>query len=218
MSDEPSWNDEEPPSPELGDTLIKEGRGGDAKTLFADWMAGNWHLYADGYKRAADILVEQLEGKTQDDNLILPIVFMYRHYVELKLKDMIMGYDKIHGIKMPTEKFGTHKLEPLWSYLKAHLSSLPDVPMNAEVIPALDRLIRELVELDPGSFNFRYAHDKARENEMVLPRSLSMTHFKETMDKIKGGLDYLEAGIDVELERRDFEAEMNAEMEMYIDY
>jgi hypothetical protein len=187
--------------------------GSDTKTLFADWMAGNWHLYADGYKRAADILVEQLEGKTQDDNLILPIVFMYRHYVEL-----IIGYDKLNSTKMLTDKFGTHKLEPLWSYLKLHLSSLPNAPMNAEVIPALDDLIRELIALDPGSFNFRYAHDKARENEMVLPHSLSMTHFKETTDKIKGGLDYLEAGIDVELERRDFEAEMNTEMQMYIDY
>ncbi len=207
--------EEAPVYPQVGDTLIKQGNS--TKALFADWMTGQWDFYANGYKRAGDILVDQLEGGTQDDPLILPILFSYRHYTELKLKTMIIGFDKLTGQRMKDEKFG-HNLEHLWSYLKNQLLSLPDKPMEKGVIPALDSLIREFIALDRGSYTFRYAQDKLRENEMPLPHQVDMPHLKETMEKIKNGLDYLEAGIDVEYERRDFEAEMSAEMQMYIDY
>jgi len=47
---------------------------------------------------------------------------------------------------------------------------------------------------------------------------ISDDNFKQTMHKMQDALGYLEAGIDVELSRRDYEAESYAEMSMYIDY
>ena len=48
---------------------------------------------AEGYKRAADLLIERAKESTQLRNmLVYPIVFCYRHYLELTLKAMLATY------------------------------------------------------------------------------------------------------------------------------
>lgn len=49
-----------------------------------------WSIYAIGYKDAADLLVDNIEGNgRQHDFLVYPIVFLYRQYLELAIKDVI---------------------------------------------------------------------------------------------------------------------------------
>jgi hypothetical protein len=215
MAHEPNW-ESEILYPKKGDALIQGGGGKAAKALFADWMKGEWGFYADGYKRAADIIVDQVDGDAPDDILILPIIFLYRHYVEVKLKDVIIGLDRLSGTHMG-KGFGTHNLISLWSYLKSHLDCIRTEPGNKEILPALDSLIAELATLDPDSFHFRYPYDKTLQQEMQLPHSLSMNHFKETMEKIEHGFAYIEAGIDLETEARGLDADLEAEMRLYSD-
>jgi hypothetical protein len=46
--------------------------------------------YVYGYKKAADILVEYIKDtKTNQDYLVYPIVFLYRHHLELIIKEII---------------------------------------------------------------------------------------------------------------------------------
>lgn len=206
MFDGPNW-DAEMPNPKLTDTLIEYGGWKAEKTLFSDLLSGNWYFYAHGYKQAADLLVDTLTGEPPQDSLILPIVFLYRHFVELKLKDIILSLDRLCGSEM--KDVGTHDLLPLWAYLKDHLNCLRDEPGNTEIIPALEKLIKELSSLDANSYHFRYAHDKKFSKEMPLPRSLNMKHFKETMEKIHNGLRYIEAGIDLEREARIIDTDIN---------
>jgi hypothetical protein len=66
--------------------------------------------------------------------------------------------------------------------------------------------------------HFRYATDKKRLNAMPLPHSLSMIGFKNGMEKLKSGLDYVAAGIDVETEGRAIDADIYAEMRSYMDF
>ena len=208
MAEEVNW-DEEIIYPRLTHYLIEQGGWKEEKTLFSDLIAGNWYFYAQGYKRAADILVDTTHGEPWDDSLILPIVFLYRHFVELKLKDIILALDHLGGTTM--EKLGTHDLIPLWNYLKDHLNCIRHEIVDKEIIPALDKLIAELSNLDPDSFHFRYAHDKKFLNAMPLPRSLNMKHFQGTMKIIDNGLRYLEAGIEMETESRIQDAQSAAD-------
>ena len=40
----------------------------------------DWYAYTEGYKRAANVLVEHVRGKRSDlDVLVYPIIFLYRH-------------------------------------------------------------------------------------------------------------------------------------------
>lgn len=150
--------------PKNGDHLVEEC--GDPQTLFGDWIKGRWASYADGYKTAADILVEKIEGHAPEDILILPIVFMYRHHIELRLKYIITALDVLSQTQIPN--LAIHNLVPLWDYVKNHLCCIRGGPFGAELMASLDALITELSNLDPNSYRFRYSHDK-KFNENIYP-------------------------------------------------
>lgn len=63
MSDETNW-EAEIRYPKIGDVLIKQTGGRQAKLLFADWMVGKFSWYADGFKLAADKVVDQNYRRT----------------------------------------------------------------------------------------------------------------------------------------------------------
>ncbi|MCH8318510.1 MAG: hypothetical protein IIA88_08445 [Bacteroidetes bacterium] len=73
-----------------------------------------WDLYAEGYKLAAELLFEKVsEAKSNQDYLVYPIVFLTRHYIELRLKEIILKGKKLLDKKK--EKPPTHHdLSSLW--------------------------------------------------------------------------------------------------------
>lgn len=57
-----------------------------------------WWVYAEGYARGAEILVRHVvDGNRDLDFLVYPIVFLYRHHLELALKDLIRGAGDLLG-------------------------------------------------------------------------------------------------------------------------
>lgn len=191
--------------PQKGDKLLVPWG---QKRLFAGWMVGQWLWYPDAYKLAADKLAEQIEGHSWEDGLVFPVVFLYRHYVELKLKYLIIELDRLGGTDMNEKEFNKHKLIPLWIYVKKHLGCIRDANWDKEILRSLESLIKEFDQLDPNSYRFRYSHDtKFQENP--LPESISITSFKEGMDAIESGFGYIDGGIDMETEGRRMEADFS---------
>jgi len=195
--------------PKRGDKLMPHSPG--EKTLFADWMTGQWHWYPDAYKQAADKLVDQVEGHSWEDILIFPIVFLYRHFVELKLKELIIELDSLSGTQIGDNEFKKHNLVPLWQYVKAHLACITNGQWDNDILAGLDDLIQELSQLDPTSFHFRYSHDTEFQ-PITLPHQISMTDFKEGINKIANGFGYIDGGIEMEREGRSQEADFNAHL------
>src|SRR4030042_2814002 len=94
-------NFEPPPLPSAEDKLF---------TTAEDWwnnaclnfIHNGWSIYAIGYKDAADILVSHIEEKRRyQDTLVYPIVFLYRQYLELALKDIIRKGQRLQEISDP---------------------------------------------------------------------------------------------------------------------
>jgi hypothetical protein len=51
---------------------------------------GDEYAYREGYRKGAQILVRAVEETQSDqDFLVYPIVFLYRHHIELALKRVI---------------------------------------------------------------------------------------------------------------------------------
>ena len=50
---------------------------------------GSWYAYADGYRRAADIINKNCQTFYDRNTLVYPMIFLYRQYIELALKDII---------------------------------------------------------------------------------------------------------------------------------
>lgn len=53
-------------------------------------FSDNWVTYPRGYKKAADLMVAHIDKRHCDqDTLVYPIVFLYRQYIELRLKHLV---------------------------------------------------------------------------------------------------------------------------------
>ena len=124
------------------------------------YRGGNWAPYVDGYRTAADRLVEVAAAdRAVLDTVIYPIVFLYRQYLELSLKAMIRDLDVLleHNRRPPKH----HCLPRLFDRFRSTFSeffsnigeSMPDVSRIALVID-------EFHVADPGSVVFRYPTDE----------------------------------------------------------
>src|SRR5690349_6290949 len=135
-------DEEEVIYPKPSDTLIDQTQG---KVLFTDWYAGDWQAFPFAYKAAADALVDRLEIErgnhtvVPDDRFVFPILFLYRHFVELQLKSLIVQLDQF--TRQPIGRMTTHNILVLWNHIKDGLQHLThsEVPLNN--LPDLEKLI-----------------------------------------------------------------------------
>jgi hypothetical protein len=147
-------------------------------------------MQAEGYRIAAERLAEHAPEWHEQDFLLYPIVFLYRHYVELRLKDLIgLGQRLAHEIVAVPE---THDLLGLWGITKPHLERELD-PADTDrrrEIAQMQRVIQELAALDPHGTAFRYATDAHGGRPLPDGASrLNLRQFATTMTKLARALD-----------------------------
>jgi hypothetical protein len=74
--------------PNVGDQLFKPSNVWMGDAMLAGHASTRLALMTAGYKHAGDALVERaLELRAERDFLVYPIIFCYRHYLELALKN-----------------------------------------------------------------------------------------------------------------------------------
>jgi hypothetical protein len=69
----------------------------------------NLRLYSEGYKEAGNVLSKFcIENQYYENWILFPLVFNYRHYIELKLKELIFIGKSYLGKKaeFPTNEHG----------------------------------------------------------------------------------------------------------------
>ena len=166
-----------------------------------------WGGYAEGFKRLADIGVAHIESTGRDhDYLVYPILFSYRHFIELSLKEFIRDarhlLDKEGGIPE------THNLANLWNTAEPLLKEIEpaSAPTYRDVRECLDRF----AALDPISEAFRYPVTK--KGESTLPedlRNLDLGQVREVMTRLASFLDAATTHTSVLLENKlDYLVEM----------
>lgn len=144
--------------------------------------------YAAKFKDAADVLVRQAAaGDATLDSVIIPIVFLYRHYLELTLKEIIRFGREVVGTGKgyPTNE---HDLTKLWketlSLLTQHYG--PQVPPEtANITPCIE----DLHAYDPRSFSFRYPTDKHGQPYLKEVRHINIRNLYEVMERLASFLD-----------------------------
>ena len=103
------------PWPKPGDRLFISDEPDFLNNAF---LGSNWIVYADGYMQAADNLVKQLlEDRHSQDFLVYPIIFLYRHYIELCLKHIILLGNKLlkNEFILPTHHQIDQRVNPFFS-------------------------------------------------------------------------------------------------------
>lgn len=122
-------------------------------------------FYSIGYLEAARHLVKHvLTTHSDQDTLIFPIVFLFRHHIELLLKRLVILNCAVIKRQLNGEErshLKNHRLDLLWKDIKLTLphsrkaANLPKIT-SAE-LAGVNSYIRQINELDPDSQSFRYA-------------------------------------------------------------
>lgn len=138
--------------------------------------------YGENYKEAADSLViSAINGKIYVDTIVYPVVFLYRQYLELTLKDIIFRtrYIEHEGKGFPK----THRLKDLWAETKRLLQKHYGAEIPKE-IAYLDQCFDEFQKHDPDSMAFRYPFDKSGNKHLMNLSHINVRHLMETMGRI----------------------------------
>ncbi len=108
-----------------------------------NYMPDHGTAYTEGYRRAADILIKHIDESGRDqDFLVYPVLFLYRHHIELLIKQ-IVGLALVLSEEPDTDQYkkDNHNLNTLWLLAKKLLPEVNDSHRSSNF-----RLIKEVVK------------------------------------------------------------------------
>jgi phytoene dehydrogenase-like protein len=188
---------------------------------------GDDYAYREGYRRGAQILVRAVGATAQDqDFLVYPIVFLYRHYVELVLKEIIRRAPYLIERELTAAEkkhLDDHRLDVLWQDFKPMSSAISEASGWAKLpkkgVEGIDDYIRQISEIDPSSYSLRYAYSK--KGDPSLPKRLThinLRHFGDLMERLSNYLWGIDVGMSaIEDMKHDYESEMASYADDYYD-
>ncbi|MFH1719187.1 MAG: hypothetical protein ABIF19_17665 [Planctomycetota bacterium] len=201
-------SDADTPWPDVRRSIFSmEGPAADSSTkCFIDHMGlfefGASYI-ADQYKRAADQLVE-MQKKGGDpyhpDGLFMPIGYLYRHAIELKLKGLLGKIIQCDLAKDENDALGGHGLIKLWDAIKP---ALVDQWPKADRKPLnnAEALIRDFHRIDKSGQSLRYSSTKNGSNvKNGFPKVVRLEMLQEAVSEMYNLLDGCEMHFDNILE------------------
>jgi len=154
--------------------------------------------YRMGYKAAADNLIEDALSSKDSlklDTFVFPAIFLYRQYIELTLKNLIITLtDLSREEKIEKLKKYNHNLDVLWKgFVEVTLNITGEADDAA--LNTVGKYIQEFHGIDKGSFSFRYPFTKELELIFGSEKRINLKHLKERMSEIEmffnGAGDYM---------------------------
>jgi hypothetical protein len=167
------------------------------------------------FKVAADMILDShLAAKgPHHDILLFPVLYLYRHCIELKLKDLLLlgirtgFFDEKTADRILDEKegiIGEHRLCALWNKTKEFLAHHDQ---NDTELKVAESIINNLHQIDPDGQTLRYDHVKGtlqlrrpnygdvKANYPVynIPETIDIANLRQTMDSF---YEYLEGNYD----------------------
>lgn len=122
---------------------------------------GSFSRLCQHYIESADVLVSlSLDDTGMMDIHVDTICFLYRHALELRLKDLL--WKSAYAAQGEKHVPKHHCLGNLWKDLQLNVSSLAgeDIPLSQAELFAVADFLREFEKHDPRSDAFRYPYDK----------------------------------------------------------
>lgn len=167
--------------------------------------------HANAFKTAAEMLIDQHLGQTtfNNDSLVFPVLTLYRHGIELVLKDLIrLGlaegvYDDTDRAAILGKHYDAgelsqdavltkHRLLPLWCHA---LKLITSVEPGDELAGVAAELITQLHEVDEDGQTLRYDRDartlrRNRERFRDMPQVIDVANLRRVANEL---FNYLES-------------------------
>jgi hypothetical protein len=159
--------------------------------------AEQWAVYVESYWTAADLLSKHLEENKdhRERQYLFPAaVFLYRHYLELALKELIfwascsLDDDDEDGAGVPLR----HELLPLWAKWRKQIRELdPDDAREDDGSPHVECILTEFDQMDKRGTRLRYGvDDKGR--PLGWPTIADTIDIPNLRDVMRGVRNYFE--------------------------
>lgn len=159
-----------------------------------------WYSYERGYKLAADMLLRKALEECPSRSLLFPIVFLYRHHLELSLKSSLLAAARLKLGVAPDSS--THDLLSLWEQVKRVLPAVwPG--LDAGRAHACEACLREISDVDRRSSSFRYPFDKKGEQNLYGIESVDLGNFREVIEGVSNFLDCVGEAVGQQLDHHD---------------
>jgi hypothetical protein len=165
-----------------------------------------------GYKRAGDILVQYVVDNDWDqDFLVYPIAFLYRQYLELRLKELIFVSSRLLDQDARIPK--THNLVSLWRQARPNIEAVWTDSETKGHLNAVEDRLGELCDVDSGSYAFRYPEDKEGTATLTGMVHINLKQLRDVIQGISHVLDGSSTGMGEYLNaKHEMMAEYRAEM------
>ena len=169
-------------------------------TISSKFFNSKYYEYEIAYKTAADVLIDEA---IRNDSLFLcvsvyPIMFLYRQFVELYVKDILFRFDpEFDGRKSPYSKHNIYKLwKRLLEIVKGRLYYFPQEVENNQFMDALaatDDYMADIAIFDRDSMAFRYPDDKTH-TKTFFPNEIpiDLINLKYRIDELANMLFIIE--------------------------
>lgn len=141
------------------------------------------YRYREGYYDAGVCLAASVGARS---GLIFPMLFCFRHFVELSLKSLIATYASLADVTPSEKLLRKHDLAKLWTEARRLIEAAESGGGEGDATLAnVERCVHELDEADKRSTLFRYATDEAGDSvEGRLPKT-EIAQFLKTMANIE---------------------------------
>lgn len=190
--------------PQRGDSFLALGANPRTEAQLGadpDWIIA----YALSFKRSADIVVSQVEvGSVSPGAVNYPVVFLYRHYLELMLKGLIRV-----GRTLSHERAGfpkTHQLGKLWAEFRPLIEDLYPAGDKSDT-DTVEQCVLEMDAID-GAGASRYGEDKDGQPTLPEELNISLANLRDVMNRVSG---FLEGSYDWLHELLQHQADMESE-------
>lgn len=186
------------PPPRASDILF----GGERTDWQLNACISHWHetgyAYKAGFRKAAFDLTSKVCHQPVDQDLIVyPIAYLYRHHIELVLKEIIrLALDLEEKSPTPAQekKLGGHDLLSLWSMARPMLGPVCEIagsdPLPSEDLQGIDSYMNQINAHDPRGESFRYA--RTRDAKRTLGPTLKLINIRTFATGMEKLADYLE--------------------------
>lgn len=171
---------------------------------FSSHPRNDFGVFARGYLYAASKLAEDLLARPRfADYDAYPIVFLYRHALELSLKNVIYRSALLTAFKrfddIDTSLYNNHRLTPLSEKAAAILRRLfPDDEILEHIVDSMLIIASEFSDIDPDSYAYRYPIDKQGNPSTNPDQVINLEALHRTMKELFENLAIIDFGLDVE--------------------
>ena len=166
--------------PKKGDRLLREAQDRERGVTFPNDEISRHVFIWDGYMKAGELLVQAGEEQNYERHfLVYPILFNYRHAIELAIKWVITQYGSYSTV--PVDDIEHHNLWKLWQICK---QIIIEVGSESEAISIVEGVIKEFHDLDKSAQAFRYPSNKEGVPFVLPYRMIDLQNIRDVMEGI----------------------------------